>query len=57
MITTLLEMTFANVEGGMKINLHDIADADIIKTLFAENPGVVIQVSDAHKDELKVQYR
>lgn len=37
----------------MKINLHDIADADIIKTLFAENPGVVIQVSDAHKDELK----
>ncbi len=26
---------------------------DIIKTLFAENPGVVIQVSDAHKDELK----
>ena len=51
LITTLLEMTFANVEGGMKIN--DIADADIIKTLFAENPGVVIQVSDAHKDELK----
>ena len=37
----------------MKINLHDIADKDIIKTLFAENPGVVIQVSDAHKDELK----
>lgn len=53
LITTLLEMTFANVEGGMKINLHDIADKDIIKTLFAENPGVVIQVSDAHKDELK----
>ncbi len=45
LITTLLEMTFANVEGGMKINLHDIADKDIIKTLFAENPGVVIQVS------------
>ena len=39
----------------MKINLHDIADADIIKTLFAENPGVVIQVSDAHKDELILQ--
>ena len=37
----------------MKINLHDIADEDIIKTLFAENPGVVIQVSDEHKAELK----
>ena len=36
LITTLLEMTFANVEGGMKINLHDIADADIINP---ENPA------------------
>ncbi len=53
MITTLLEMTFANVEGGMKINLHDLESKDIVKTLFAENPGVIIQVSDEHKKELK----
>ncbi len=53
LITTLLEMTFANVKGGMHINLHDLAGDDIVKNLFAENPGVVIQVSDEHKDELK----
>ena len=53
LITTLLEMTFANENGGINVNLHDIASDDIVKTLFAENPGVVIQVSDAHKEELK----
>ncbi len=53
MITTLLEMTFANTTGGMHVNLHDIAGSDIVKELFAENPGVIIQVSDSHKDELK----
>ena len=53
LITALLEMTFANVEGGMKINLHDLAGEDLIKMLFAENPGVVIQVSDEHKKDLK----
>ena len=53
LITTLLEMCFANTKGGMHINLHDLESTDIIKTLFAENPGVVIQVSDDHKDELK----
>ena len=54
LITTLLEMCFANTEGGMHINLHDIcADGDIVRTLFAENPGVVIQVKDEHKFEFR----
>ena len=54
LITTLLEMCFANTKGGMHINLHDICkDGDIVKTLFAENPGVVIEVSDEHKQEFK----
>lgn len=53
LITTLLEMTFANTHGGMHVNLHDIADDDFVKLLFAENPGVVIQVSDEHKQELR----
>ena len=52
LITTLLEMTFANKAGGLNINLHDIAGNDLVKMLFAENPGVVIQVSDTHKAEL-----
>ena len=54
LITTLLEMCFANTKGGLHINLHDICkDGDVVKALFAENPGVVIEVSDAHKQEFK----
>ena len=53
LITTLLEMTFANTQGGININLHDLSSDDIVKMLFAENPGVIIQVSDDHKRELK----
>ncbi len=53
LITTLLEMTFANTRGGLHINLHDFNNDDIVKMLFAENPGVVIQVSDKHKEEFK----
>ena len=54
LITTLLEMCFANTKGGLHINLHDICkDGDIVKALFAENPGVVIEVSDEHKQEFK----
>jgi phosphoribosylformylglycinamidine synthase len=46
LITTLLEMTFANTEGGMRINLTGLAEDDLVKMLFAENPGVVVQVKD-----------
>ena len=53
LITTLLEMCFANTQGGMHINLHNLAGDDIVKMLFAENPGVIIQVSDQYKFDLK----
>ena len=53
LITTLLEMCFANKEGGIHVNLHDIAGDDVVKMLMAENPGVVVQVSDEHKHEFK----
>lgn len=46
MITTLLEMCFANVEGGLEVNLDKISEQDITKILFAENPGIVVQVKD-----------
>ncbi|MDE6215452.1 phosphoribosylformylglycinamidine synthase [Bacteroides sp.] len=53
LITTLLEMCFANTEGGMEINLDKLKENDIVKVLFAENPGIVIQVAD--KDSAKVK--
>ena len=54
LITTLLEMCFANTKGGLHINLHDICtDGDVVKTLFAENPGVVVEIADEHKQEFR----
>ena len=44
MITAMLEMCFANPEGGLEARLDKIRHADLIKILFSENPGVLIQV-------------
>ena len=49
LITTLLEMCFANTTGGMEIDLNSVAEKDIVKLLFAENPALVIQVADKNK--------
>lgn len=46
MITALLEMCFANSEGGLTINLTEMDESDTVKLLFSQNPGVLIQVSD-----------
>ncbi len=49
LITCLLEMCFANTDGGLEISLDDFKNADLVKALFAENPGVIVQVSDKNK--------
>ena len=46
MITALLEMCFANVEGGLEVSLDELSEKDIVKILFAENPGILVQVKD-----------
>jgi phosphoribosylformylglycinamidine synthase len=51
MITALLEMCFANVEGGLEVNLDGISENDIVKILFSENPGILIQVKDKKEIE------
>lgn len=45
LVTTLLEMTFGNVKGGLEIDLDPFMEQDLIKILFAENPAAVIQVA------------
>lgn len=49
MVTALLEMCFPNNDYGIKIDLSAIAEDDLVKILFAENPGVLIQVKDIKK--------
>jgi len=46
MVTALLEMCFANTTHGAKVNLDQYEENDLVKVLFSENPGVLIQVKD-----------
>lgn len=43
LITTLLELCFANVNVGANIDLTNLNEEDSIKLLFAENSGIVFQ--------------
>lgn len=45
LITTLLEMCFANKNVGANIDLTTITEEDLIKILFSENIGIVFQSS------------
>ena len=53
LITCLLEMCFANTEGGIEANFDKMKCDDLVELLFAENPGVVIQVADKNRTEVK----
>lgn len=46
LITTLLEMCFANVNLGADLDLSNLGESDMVKVLFAENAGLVIQASE-----------
>ena len=46
-------MCFANTKGGLALDLDKIKGDDIVKVLFAENPGIVIQVADADAPRAK----
>ncbi len=49
MITTLLEMTFGRNDTGMNLDLSKLNEKDIIRLLFSEKPGIIIQVKDSGK--------
>lgn len=60
-ITALLEMCFPTPDIGLTINAKEIHD-NIVKALFSENPGVLIQVEDiqpvsAILQSQKIEYR
>ncbi len=51
LITTLLEMCFADVNLGANFDLSTLNESDSIKLLFAENSGIVFQANDDKKVE------
>jgi phosphoribosylformylglycinamidine synthase len=54
LITTLLEMCFADNYSGMALDMTGIGEADSVKVLFSENPGIVVQVANAASFEAKL---
>ncbi len=44
LITTLLEMNFANTEAGMEIFTDRFEEKELVRLMFSEKPAVVIQV-------------
>lgn len=53
-VTTLLEMCFAQNQGGMKLDLSGMNETDTTKLMFSENPGLVLQANDAAAFEAKL---
>ncbi|MDQ7948499.1 MAG: phosphoribosylformylglycinamidine synthase [Pedobacter sp.] len=53
LITTLLEMCFADRDLGANINLSSLREPDLMKVLFAENIGIVFQADAAVEEVLK----
>jgi phosphoribosylformylglycinamidine synthase len=50
-LTTLLEMCFAQNEGGLEVDLTGLKETDSVKVLFSENPGIVVQPKEASEFE------
>ena len=46
LITTLLEMCFADVDLSAELNLTKLGEKDSVKLLFSENSGIVFQAKD-----------
>lgn len=55
MITTLLELCFADPSLGANVDLSGLGEQDLIKLLFAENSGLIIQIKETSALE-KLKY-
>ena len=51
LITTLLEMCFADVNLGANLDLSRLGEDDLVKILFSENCGIVFQTSEDNEVE------
>ncbi len=53
LVTTLLEMCFANTGGGINFYTDGFklyGESDLVKILFAENPAIVLEINDMHRE-------
>jgi phosphoribosylformylglycinamidine synthase len=45
MLTAILEMCFPSQTAGIKVDVTQLVEKDLVKALFSENPGILIQVA------------
>jgi phosphoribosylformylglycinamidine synthase len=57
LITTLLEMCFSNPKAGLNIDLSSIGNTDSVKLLFAENIGLVFQVTQNSESSVELAFK
>ncbi|MGB7842134.1 MAG: phosphoribosylformylglycinamidine synthase subunit PurQ, partial [Salinimicrobium sp.] len=55
LITTLLEMCFADVDLSAELDLSALGEEDIIKLLFSENCGIIFQAKNASVEDILEQ--
>jgi phosphoribosylformylglycinamidine synthase len=54
LITTLLEMCFADNGTGAEVDLTNLGESDDIKLLFSENAGIVFQAAAGHESRVEM---
>ncbi|WP_209403214.1 phosphoribosylformylglycinamidine synthase [Pseudozobellia sp. WGM2] len=61
LITTLLELCFADTDLGANLNLSELNESDTIKLLFSENAGIVFQAKnnsiENHLSEQNIDFK
>ena len=53
LITSLLEMNFANTQGGLSIDISELNESDSVKVLFSEKPALILQVREDAMNRLE----
>jgi phosphoribosylformylglycinamidine synthase len=57
LITTLLEMCFADPKAGLTVDLSSLLVKDSIRLLFAENVGIVFQASKDSEEDIEQHFK
>lgn len=57
LITTLLEMCFADPKAGLTVDLSSLLVKDSIRLLFAENVGIVFQASKDSEEDIERHFK
>ncbi len=56
LVTTLLEMCFSDTSVGAQIDFNEMEENDLIKILFAENSGLVLQLDSEESESIISSY-